>query len=61
MELRKQHAKPGQVVETTAGAAVLTGEGIVRLGQIQLAGKRATSVEEFLRGRPDFAGARLPS
>jgi methionyl-tRNA formyltransferase len=40
-------------------AAVITGRGAIRLGCIQLAGKKATPIEEFLHGRPDFATAHL--
>jgi len=52
--------RPGQVIETAAGVMVVTGQGTIRLLQIQLAGKKATSVNEFLRGRPGFASAVLP-
>lgn len=51
--------QPGQIVETQDGAAVITGQGAIHLQRIQLAGKKATSVEEFLRGQPAFAAARL--
>jgi hypothetical protein len=32
---------------------------LLRLDQVQLAGKRALSGSEFIRGRPDFIGAQL--
>jgi methionyl-tRNA formyltransferase len=51
--------QPGQVVETAGGAAVVTGQGAIQLDRLQLAGKIATTIEEFLRGRPTFAEARL--
>jgi len=50
---------PGTVVEHQDLLAVITGEGLLRLDQVQLAGKREMSGEEFIRGRPDFIGARL--
>lgn len=51
--------EPGFVVEEGDGAAVLTGSGRLVLETIQLAGKTATAVEDFLRGRPDFIGSIL--
>ena len=53
-------SQPGQVVKTATGVAVVTGQGAVQLRHIQLAGKKTTSVEEFLRGQPTFATATLP-
>jgi methionyl-tRNA formyltransferase len=52
---------PGQVLaDREAGTAVVvTGEGSLQLQTIQLSGKRAMDVTEFLRGRPDFVGSRL--
>ena len=52
-------ASPGAVVELDDGAGVATGEGALRLEEIQLAGKRAMTVEVFLRGARDFVGSRL--
>ncbi len=57
---------PGQVamMEETARrelaetAVVLTRDGGLALNQIQLAGKRAMSSAEFLRGRPDFINSQ---
>ena len=49
----------GQVVPERDGAIVCAGSGGLRLRQVQLAGKRAMEMAEFLRGRPDFAGSRL--
>jgi methionyl-tRNA formyltransferase len=40
-------------------AVVLTQDGGLALNQVQLAGKRAMSSAEFLRGRPDFIGSKL--
>jgi len=50
---------PGQVVESDDGAVVATGQGAIRLNCVQLAGKKATPIQEFLHGRPDFATAQL--
>jgi len=52
-------ASPGVVVAVDDGAAVVTGEGALRLERVQPAGKRAMAVEPFLRGRRDFVGSRL--
>ena len=38
---------------------ISTGHGAIRAVEIQLAGKRAMGATEFLRGQPDFVGARL--
>jgi methionyl-tRNA formyltransferase len=51
--------QPGQVVETADGAAVISGRGAIELQRVQLAGKRATSIQEFLHGRPEFVSAHL--
>jgi methionyl-tRNA formyltransferase len=50
---------PGMVVGVNGGAAVGTGEGVLRLLRVQLEGKRPLNIEEFLRGRPDLVGATL--
>ena len=58
-------ASPGTVVEVQDGsppesyAAVATGDGALRLEEVQLAGKRAMAIGPFLRGRHDFVGSRL--
>lgn len=50
----------GSVVEgAQEQAGVITGNGILWLEEVQLAGKRALSVEVFLRGAPGFVGSRL--
>ena len=41
------------------GAAVVTGEGLLALEEVQLAGKRAMGITEFLRGQRGFVGSRL--
>ena len=52
-------APPGTVVAPAGGTAVATGEGVLRLEEVQLAGKRPMSIGDFLRGQRDFAGSRL--
>ena len=52
-------AAPGTVLESSGGRiAVATGEGVLRLLQLQLAGRRAMSAAEFLNAN-SLAGARL--
>ena len=51
---------PGTVVLISVGRlAVRTGRGVVELSQLQLPGKRVLESAAFLRGHPDFVGARL--
>lgn len=50
---------PGQVVSLVDGAAVCTGQGGLALRQVQLAGKRAVSIRDFLPGHPGFIGSYL--
>ncbi len=52
-------APPGTVVALADGAAVATGEGALRLDEVQLAGKRTMDVVAFLCGQPDCVGSRL--
>jgi len=51
----------GLVVHNTAGdtAVAVTGDGGLELQTVQLAGKRAMDMGEFLHGRPEFIGSRL--
>lgn len=51
--------EPGQVMALDEGLAVATGEGALRLGEVQLAGKRALSAEDFARGQKAFVGSVL--
>ena len=59
--LHQQEGEGGWVIETPEGVAVVTGEGALLLEEVQLAGKRAMSAEEFVRGQREFIGAHLPS
>jgi len=52
-------AEPGRVVQTRDGIAVGTGEGLFLLKRIQLAGRKAMTAEEFVRGQADFSGGTL--
>lgn len=52
-------APPGTVIAVPGGAVVSTGEGALRLLELQLAGRRALPCADFLRGQPGFVGAVL--
>ncbi len=54
-------AEPGFVVtaDPRAGLEVATGHGIVRVGQVQPAGKRRMDAAEWIRGRGIQAGQRF--
>lgn len=52
-------ADPGQVVLRGGRAAIGTGEGSFTPIRVQLEGRKATDIDEFLRGHPGFAEARL--
>jgi methionyl-tRNA formyltransferase len=51
--------EPGTVIDLAGWPTVVTGEGLLRLDHVQLAGKRKLSGPDFVCGRPDFIGARL--
>lgn len=51
--------EPGTVVEMDGGAAVAAGVGQLALEEVQLEGRRAMGIAQFLRGHPSFMGARL--
>ncbi|MFQ5987725.1 MAG: methionyl-tRNA formyltransferase [Dehalococcoidia bacterium] len=57
--------EPGRVIAVAPGQGaalgVETGEGVLGLLRIQLEGRRAMTVEEFLRGQRGFLGALLPA
>jgi methionyl-tRNA formyltransferase len=50
---------PGTIIARDGTAIVLTGQGGIQLKRVQLAGKRPLSIEEFLRGQPEFVGGQL--
>lgn len=41
------------------GVGVTTGCGTLRLMEVQVEGRRASAIEDFVRGYPDFLGSRL--
>lgn len=53
--------RPGQVLSLspTTPAAAVTGDGLLALSRLQLEGRKAVTVREFLAGYPDFIGAYL--
>lgn len=51
--------RPGQVVDDDGQIVVFSGEGGLAIAEVQLAGKRAMPVADFVRGRPDFVGSIL--
>ena len=56
--------EPGLVVATDhpdLPAAVATSQGFLGLKTLQLEGKRAVGVKDFLNGAPDFIGSQLAS
>lgn len=58
--LAQGQAEPGRVVALDeGGCAVGTHEGLLRLLEVQLEGKKRLTIEEFLRGQSDFIGGRL--
>jgi methionyl-tRNA formyltransferase len=52
---------PGTVALYNDEIIVLTGDGALVLGRLQLAGKKALSAETFIHGRPQFIGSVLGS
>ncbi|MFN8482109.1 MAG: methionyl-tRNA formyltransferase [Anaerolineae bacterium] len=49
----------GEVVAVPGGVAVVTGDGALRLDEVQPAGKRPMPGKAFVNGAPGFVGARL--
>lgn len=50
---------PGTVIADSGGLAVVTGQGVLYLHEVQPAGKRAMPANAFARGARDFVGACL--
>lgn len=50
---------PGTVMQIGKDIGVATGKGVLLLQQVQLAGKRAMSADEFSRGQREFVGSHL--
>ena len=51
--------EPGEVITVPGGVAVVTGDGALRLDEVQPAGKRPMPGKAFVNGAPGFVGARL--
>ena len=58
-ELNTGSEAPGRVLARHNAILVVTGRGAIQLESVQLAGKRATTINDFVRGRPDFVGSLL--
>jgi methionyl-tRNA formyltransferase len=52
---------PGEVSVRDGELVVATGEGSLRVGRLQVEGRRELTAAEFLRGHPEFARGKLPS
>jgi methionyl-tRNA formyltransferase len=50
---------PGRVVQVDNVLAATTGDGLLRLDEIQLAGRTAMAALDFVRGQRGFVGSRL--
>ena len=59
--LRQETGAPGTVAVSGEGMMVGTGGGSLLVRRVQPAGKRAMTAQEFLAGRPEIVGGRLPS
>jgi methionyl-tRNA formyltransferase len=56
----KRDGEIGRVAKLSDGSiGVMTGEGVLVLKEIQLAGRKAMKAEDFVRGQPKFIGAVL--
>jgi methionyl-tRNA formyltransferase len=56
----KRDGEIGRVLKLSDGSiGVVTGEGVLVLKEIQLAGRKAMKPEDFVRGQPKFIGAML--
>lgn len=52
-------ARPGQVLAQNGRLFVHCGTGSIQLGEVQLAGKKAMTADDFLRGHTHFTGSLL--
>ena len=56
----KELRRVGQVIRLDPDRiGVMTGDAVLELLEVQLAGRRAMSIEEFVRGQPKFIGSVL--
>ncbi|MCA9887743.1 MAG: methionyl-tRNA formyltransferase [Anaerolineae bacterium] len=53
------NAPTGHVVQSGDAIAVGTGEGLLRLDEVQLAGKKRVAIHEFVNGYPAFISSTL--
>jgi methionyl-tRNA formyltransferase len=51
--------EPGRVVQSAGSVAVMTGQGLLVLEELQLAGRGAMSAADFARGQRRFVGSLL--
>jgi methionyl-tRNA formyltransferase len=56
---RQAEGEPGRVVSLEPGIGVVTGAGLLQLVDVQLAGKRAVTAEQFARGQRALIGGKL--
>jgi methionyl-tRNA formyltransferase len=56
---RCEEGPPGQIVELEPGLGVVTGQGVLELFDVQLAGKKPMEVQAFARGQREFVGSML--
>jgi len=50
---------PGEVQQTDDGLRITTGQGVVRIEEVQPAGKARMAAAEWVRGRGAQAGQRF--
>jgi len=55
----KSNLEMGRVVPLGKEIAVTSADGVLILREVQLAGKRAMKIEEFVRGQREFVGSSL--
>ncbi|MCY3544515.1 MAG: methionyl-tRNA formyltransferase [Chloroflexi bacterium] len=56
-----ERQEPGEVVENPQGIAVVCGDDLLLLLRLQIEGRQATDIDDFVRGYRDFPGSRLGS
>ena len=49
----------GEVIEVPQGIAVTTGDGALLLRRVQIEGRQAVDIADFVRGHRNFVGSRL--
>jgi methionyl-tRNA formyltransferase len=56
---RQGEGMPGQAVALPGGVGVVTGQGLLELAEVQLAGKKPMAADVFVRGQRDLIGGVL--